>query len=118
MDRTDVGTAGADAGSVGTSYEVWDALRVANAGESRAAFLGGIGFALLGIAVASAVAVGAILTTASRFDEQSFVIIVVLSVSASLPWLLAAAFFLGFSALVRNSSRLLTIVAVSSPLND
>ena len=101
-----------------TSYEVWDALRVAGSGESRATFLDVIGYSLVGLAFGSAVGFWWLLGAATSFEGESAPIIAFLAVLSAAPWLVAAAFFLGFSALVRNSSRALTIAAVSSPLND
>ena len=100
------------------SYEVWETLRIASSGESRAGLLDAVGFILVGVAIVFAVAASSILNASASLEDEGTGLIVLFAVGAALPWLVAAALLLGFGALVRNSSRSLAIQVVSSPLSE
>ena len=97
-----------------TDYDfyLWDARRIASRGESRASLLDFFGYLVAG--VAGLVALGILLTVLGAGDELTSAgrVWVVLSALGSVLALTAlTALLLGFGALVRNSSRSLSISA-------
>jgi len=112
---------GNDPGSMNseqTTHYVWETLRVAQQGEARASTLDVVGWLLIGAAVVVALAATVVLATYDGDYSDTVRATVALSAVGAFGGLLVGGtFFFGFAALVRNSSRSLTIDTLDSSLN-
>lgn len=96
-----------------------ESIRISNRGESRANLLDSIGWVFLVLGVL--VGVGAAVVLATQSDDTvgaERVQAVLLLAGIMFGYLIVIAVFFGFAALVRNTSRMLSLQAIDSGLND